>query len=378
MPWVETESLSFTARHEEDDAAAAQDLLDDLETFRAELAELFPRTPGDIAVIVHPRPWALAIAQPWLPLARLAASPASRRYMAGWFGRREIHVLAPDALEERASPVEGSRDALMLSPLHEYAHIAIALNNPVLPPPFNPGSFARYLRWAWLVEGSAAPPSGSTPAPRGRRASAAPSRGGCARAPSRRSLRPRATHRCSAARCSRCWRRSAAPKPSRALPASSTRSAHSARSRRRSAAPRSRSSMRGGSAWQPARWARASGVAAGTSTRSARRTTGRADAAPLDGGKFERGAAACRFQRGHRERRGLARRHIHPSFRTLHFDADQRAAELGRLRPRVANRVRGHRGGHAAGGEEPRHALVVEVLGFHLELLDAHGCTRHR
>jgi hypothetical protein len=167
MAWVQTESLSFTARHEEADAAAAEDLLQDLETFRGELAELFPRTPGDIAVIMHPRPWALAIAQPWLPLARMAASPASRRYMAGWFGRREIHVLAPDALEERASPVEGSLQALMLSPLHEYAHVAIALNNPALPPPFNPGSFARYLRWAWLVEGAAAQLSGQTPHLRG-------------------------------------------------------------------------------------------------------------------------------------------------------------------------------------------------------------------
>jgi hypothetical protein len=55
----------------------------------------------------------------------------------------------------------------MLSPLHEYAHIAIALNNPALPPPFNPGSFLRYLRWAWLVEGSAAQLSGQTPHLRG-------------------------------------------------------------------------------------------------------------------------------------------------------------------------------------------------------------------
>jgi len=163
MAWVETQSLSFTARHEDEDAAAAQDLLDDLEAFRAELAELFERTPGGIAVIVHPRPYALALAQPWLPLARRAASPASRRYMAGWFSSRELHVLSPEALEERASPVEGSREALMLSPLHEYAHLTIAANNPALPPPFNPGSFARYLRWAWLAEGGAAQLSGQTP-----------------------------------------------------------------------------------------------------------------------------------------------------------------------------------------------------------------------
>src|SRR4051794_41856608 len=111
MAWVTTESLSFTARHDEADAAAAQDLLTDLEAFRAELAELFPKTPGDIAVIIHPRSWALAVAQPWLPLARMAASPASRRYLAGWFSRRGLPLLAPDALEARASPGEGSRDA---------------------------------------------------------------------------------------------------------------------------------------------------------------------------------------------------------------------------------------------------------------------------
>ena len=36
MAWVETQSLSFTARHDEVDAAAAGDLLNDLEEFRAE------------------------------------------------------------------------------------------------------------------------------------------------------------------------------------------------------------------------------------------------------------------------------------------------------------------------------------------------------
>jgi hypothetical protein len=163
MAWVETQSASFTARHDDADAAAAQDLLDDLESFRAELAELFERTPGDVAVIVHPQPYALALAQPWLPLARRAASPGSRRYMAGWFSRRELHVLSPDALEQRAAPAQGSREALMLTPLHEYAHLTIGLNNSALPPPFNPGSFMRYLRWAWLAEGAATQLAGQTP-----------------------------------------------------------------------------------------------------------------------------------------------------------------------------------------------------------------------
>ena len=31
----------------------------------------------------------------------------------------------------------------------------IATNNPALPPSWTPRRFARYLRWAWLVEGGA-------------------------------------------------------------------------------------------------------------------------------------------------------------------------------------------------------------------------------
>jgi hypothetical protein len=163
VAWTESHSPSFSARHEEPDSGHVADLLSDLESFREELGELFQETPGNIEVIVHARPFALALAQPWLPLARMAAAPASRRYMAGWFSSGSIHVLSPGALEERASPVEGSRDALMLSPLHEYAHLVIGANNAGLPPPFNPGSFRRYLNWAWLCEGAATQLSGQTP-----------------------------------------------------------------------------------------------------------------------------------------------------------------------------------------------------------------------
>ena len=163
MAWTESSSPSFAARHEEVDAGHVADLLDDLEAFRDELGELFSVVPSDIEVIVHPGPMGLSLAQPWLPLARAAAAPASRRYMAGWFSLKALHVLSPGALEERASPVEGSRDALMLSPLHEYAHLVIGANNPGLPPPFNPGSFRRYLRWAWLCEGAATQLAGQTP-----------------------------------------------------------------------------------------------------------------------------------------------------------------------------------------------------------------------
>jgi hypothetical protein len=154
--------MSFTARHEASDSDAAASLLHRLETFRDGLAGRFGETPWGVAVVIHSRPLALALAHPWLPLARLAAAPAARRYMAGWFTRTEIHVLAPGALRARASRVPGSLEALRLSPFHEYAHLVLGANNRDLPPPFTPGSFRTFLRWAWLCEGAATHFSGQT------------------------------------------------------------------------------------------------------------------------------------------------------------------------------------------------------------------------
>lgn len=162
MPWVESTSLSFTARHDSSQSDEANRVLDRLERFRDDLGELFDTTPGDVAVVLHPRPAALTLAHPWLPLARMVAAPASRRYFAGWFSEREIHVLAPSALVRRASSVPGSREALLLSPEHEYAHIVVGANNPALPPPFSVPSFRRYITWAWLCEGAATWLSGQT------------------------------------------------------------------------------------------------------------------------------------------------------------------------------------------------------------------------
>jgi hypothetical protein len=162
VSWIESHSPSFSARHEERDTDAAAAMLEELERFREELDDRFERTPGEVAVVMHPGPGALALAHPWLPLARLAAAPAARRYMAGWFAGGEIHVLAPQALEERGSAVPGSREALALTPQHEYTHVVVGANNGGLPPPFTPRSFARYLRWAWLCEGAATHLSGQT------------------------------------------------------------------------------------------------------------------------------------------------------------------------------------------------------------------------
>jgi hypothetical protein len=163
MAWVETRSPSFEARHDAADADAVRGVLERLEEFRADLEKTFKRMPSEVVVVIHSSPLMLTVAHPWLELARLAASPASRRYFGGWFTRDEIHVLSPKLLEERASKVQGSAQALRLSPLHEYAHLVIGANNPQLPPPFNPRSFRNYLRWAWLCEGAATWMAGQTP-----------------------------------------------------------------------------------------------------------------------------------------------------------------------------------------------------------------------
>ena len=163
MAWVETASLSFVARHDSGIADEAAAMLEDLERFRVELEGLFEVVPGDVAVVIHPRPLMMSLAAPWLPLARTVSAPAGRRYFAGFFGANEIHVLAPAALEKRASGVPGSREALMRAPRHEYAHVVVGANNPTLPPPFSPATFRRYVRSAWLCEGAASYLAGQVP-----------------------------------------------------------------------------------------------------------------------------------------------------------------------------------------------------------------------
>jgi hypothetical protein len=163
VAWVESESLNFSARYDSDHTEDAAAVLAALEVLREELSGLYEQIPDDVSVVLHPRPAALALAHPWLPLARRAAAPAARRYYAGWFGEFEIHVLAPPALEKRASGVPGSREALLLSPQHEFAHVVVGANNPHLPPPFSLSTFRRYVRWAWLCEGAATWLSGQAP-----------------------------------------------------------------------------------------------------------------------------------------------------------------------------------------------------------------------
>jgi hypothetical protein len=163
MAWVESSSDTFHARHDSDDTEAVAGVLEKLEGAREQLADLFPRSPDEVTVVLHRSPAALYMARPYLPLARALTAPAGRRYQVGWFGSKEIHVLAPAALERRASGAEGSLDALMLAPVALYASVVVGANNPELPPPFTLASFSRLLRWAWLAQGAAQFFSGQVP-----------------------------------------------------------------------------------------------------------------------------------------------------------------------------------------------------------------------
>jgi hypothetical protein len=155
MTWVETDSDTFTARHEERDAADAERVLAQLEYARGRLEERFPVSVGPLAVVLHGTSAQLTAAEPWLAVQRALTEPAGRRYLVGWTAPRELHVLAPRLLAHRASNVEGSLEMLMLAPSALLARRYLGANHRGLPPPFGPRRFARYLRWAWLVEGAA-------------------------------------------------------------------------------------------------------------------------------------------------------------------------------------------------------------------------------
>jgi len=154
VAWVETESLSFTARHETEDTDSAQRSLDALEDLRLRLEDRFEEVPADITVVIHPTPGWLSAAHPFLPAARWAAAPAGRRYLAGWAMASELHILNDDYLDRRAAG-EDSLAALRGTAQRLYAQLVIGANNERLPPPWGPRRFSRYLRWAWLIEGGA-------------------------------------------------------------------------------------------------------------------------------------------------------------------------------------------------------------------------------
>jgi hypothetical protein len=162
VSWVETHSLSFAARHEADDAECAQRTLDDLEDLRLRLEERFDEAPGEVTLVVHPAAAWLSAAHPFLPAARWAAAPAGRRYLAGWAMASELHVLNDHYMDRRAGG-EDSQRALRGTAERLYVQLVLAANNEQLPPPWGPRRFARYLRWAWLIQGAGQYYAGQVP-----------------------------------------------------------------------------------------------------------------------------------------------------------------------------------------------------------------------
>jgi hypothetical protein len=145
MSWVETESLSFTARHDSDDSAYAERTLDRLEHLRLRLEDRFERVPEEVTIVVHTNPLWLTAAHPFLPAARWSAAPAGRRYLAGWPMSTELHVLNDTHMERRAAG-DDSYEALRGTAERLYAQMVVAANNTALPPSCTPRRFARYLR----------------------------------------------------------------------------------------------------------------------------------------------------------------------------------------------------------------------------------------
>jgi hypothetical protein len=155
MAWVESISPSFRARHESAHADDASRVLLSLERTRDRLADVFPRTVGELTVVLHRDSASLSLSNPTLAARWLLTTPAARRYVAGWAGREELHVLAPVALDARASSVPGSREMLALSAAVLYSRRVITENNRDLPRVMSPARVAAELRWAWLLEGGA-------------------------------------------------------------------------------------------------------------------------------------------------------------------------------------------------------------------------------
>src|ERR1700761_2813891 len=155
MTWVESSSACFRARHEAAGTEDAERVLESLEETRARLSPLFARLPEEVAVVLHEGPAGLMFPNPLLAASWLWTAPAARRYVVGWDGRREIHMLAPRLLRARASHVPGSREMLERAAACLYARRVIVDSNRDLARVMPALRVRRELRWAWLLEGAA-------------------------------------------------------------------------------------------------------------------------------------------------------------------------------------------------------------------------------
>jgi hypothetical protein len=154
MAWTESRSASFACRHSSERAADAVRVLRLLEQTRERLIERFPRLEDELTVVLHDSPHALALSNPLLPAIWAVSSRRARRYVTGWAGRNELHVLSPRALRERATNTSGSFEMLALTPASLYVKRLIVGGNRELQAARLPARSWAELRWAWLVEGA--------------------------------------------------------------------------------------------------------------------------------------------------------------------------------------------------------------------------------
>lgn len=155
MTWTESTSASFTCRHSSERAADAARVLGLLERTRERLTEGFGASAVALTVVLHDSPHALALSNPLLVLQRALTAKPARRYIAGWVGDRELHVLSPQALRDRASGVSGSFEMLALAPASLYARRVVMESNRELRSANALSRSYQELRWAWLVDGAA-------------------------------------------------------------------------------------------------------------------------------------------------------------------------------------------------------------------------------
>ena len=155
MSWIESASTHFRARHDSRDTDEAVRVLSLLERTSARLAADFPRPAPELTVVLHRRPAELVLARPQVALNWWTTAPAARRYIAGWLGAHELHVLSADALDDRASGVPGSREMLAYTAPALYARRLITANNDDLQRVPRAARPALSVRWAWLWEGAA-------------------------------------------------------------------------------------------------------------------------------------------------------------------------------------------------------------------------------
>src|ERR1700744_3476551 len=155
MTWVESVSASFTARHDESATDDARHLLQSLERTRQYLQGYFPRTPGEVTLVLHGGPAGLVASNPTMPLVWLGTAPGAPRSVVGWAGRRVIHMLEPGLLRGRASNVPGSAEMLEYGAACLYARRVVISSNKDLAR-VNPAlRLPRELGWARLLEGAA-------------------------------------------------------------------------------------------------------------------------------------------------------------------------------------------------------------------------------